>query len=104
MSKEEAISLMEEIIASEDSSVNKVILRQTLQHVVSVYANLDRCMLDQILWEFGFLTAGYSRYPGEGSMLEKEPNKEKLAKVLAIVLRDVSEGLAKKCGCRYGRV
>jgi hypothetical protein len=104
MSKEEAISLMEEIIASEDGKVNKVILRQTLQHVINVYANLERCMLDQILWEFGFLTAGYSRYPEEGSILEKEANKEKLAKVFAIVLKDVSEGLVKKCGCRYGRV
>jgi len=104
MSKEEAISLMEEIIASEDSRVNRIILRQALQDVINVYANLDQCKLDQILWSFGFLTAGYSRYPEEGSMLKKEPNKEKLAKVFAIVLRDVVEGLVNKCGCRYGRV
>ena len=104
MSKEEAISLMEEIIASEDSRLNRVILRQTLQHVIAVYSNLERCMLDQILWDFGFFTAGYSRYPEEGSMLEKEANKEKLAKVFAIMLHDISEGLVKRCGCRYGRV
>jgi hypothetical protein len=104
MSKEEAISLMEEIIASEDSRVNRIILRQTLQDLIKVYSDLERCMIDQILWNFGFFTAGYSRYPGEGSMLEKEANKEKLAKVFAIVLRDVSEGLVNKCGCRYGRV
>jgi hypothetical protein len=93
MSKEEAISLLEEVMSVERDKTNKVLLKRVLRTVKDVYANLEQCKLDELFWSLSFFISGYTRYP-------ESEKKEKLSMVHGMVLRDVVEGLVSKCGCK----